>query len=164
MRISQERLKSLVEYCPESGVFTWKNTPRKGFNGKVAGTKTFKGYIMIEHCGQSLFAHRLAWIYMYGEDPDCQIDHINQVKDDNRICNLRTCSQELNMQNYGPQKNNTSGYRGVFLHKQSGKWQAKVTLHGKRKSLGLYETAAEADVVARAASIAAYGEFSYANI
>lgn len=163
MRISQERLKSLVDYCPESGVFTWKNSPRNGFNGKVAGTKS-RGYIMIEHNGQNLFAHRLAWIYMHGEDPDCQIDHINQAKDDNRICNLRLCTQEQNKQNCGPKKNNTSGYRCVFFDKKSGKWQAKVTLHGKRKSLGLYETAAEADEVARAASVAAYGEFSYASV
>jgi hypothetical protein len=164
MRISQERLKSLVEYCPQSGIFTWKNSPRKGINGKVAGTKTFKGYIMIEHMNKGLYAHRLAWIYMYGEDPDCQIDHINRVKDDNRICNLRLCTQEQNLQNYGPQKNNTSGYRGVYFDKKVGKWFARITIWGKKKHLGYFDTAADADVAVRGASVKTCGEFSYASV
>jgi hypothetical protein len=89
-------------------------------------------------------AHRLAWFYVHGEFPKCELDHINGVRDDNRISNLRECSRAENMQNAGMFKTNTSGYTGVTWHKQRRKWAAQIWVNNKRMYLGLRESKEDA--------------------
>jgi hypothetical protein len=95
---TQSRLLELLDYDKDSGNFTWIKSPRRGVApGSIAGTPTTKGYrhIMIDR--RRYFAHRLAWLYVYGEDPgDLQLDHINRVRSDNRIDNLRLATQSEN--------------------------------------------------------------------
>jgi hypothetical protein len=160
----QNVLHALLDYSPTTGVFTWRKSNGTAAAGREAGWLHKAGYVYIGLGGRNYKAHRLAWMYVYGVDPAGLLDHRDRDKTNNRIANLRVCTQQLNAQNYGPQKNNTSGYRCVFLCRKTNRWMVKMALNGKRKYLGTYATPEEADKVARAASLAAYGEFSYANL
>lgn len=147
--LTQERLKALLHYDPETGVFTWKvNHGNQYMNaGRVAGHIRAKGYIGIGVDGKSYAAHRLAWMYVHGELPTIGIDHINRKKNDNRLINLRLASQSENLQNQTICKRNTSGLQGVSWSKSAKKWHAYISFNKKRVNLGLYsniEDAAEA--------------------
>ena len=139
------RLRELLDYCPDTGVFTWKIRISNVKVGDVAGCLEKDGYLRIQIDSRLHFTHRLAWFYVTGEWPPDQIDHINGIRDDNRIANLRAATRSENGQNRRkPQANNTTGYLGVTRHR--GKFLAKIRLDGKRKHLGLFTTPEEAHV------------------
>ena len=144
--LTQERLQELLSYDPGTGIFT--NLKSRGNRikiGSVAGSKNPNGYVHIQIDYKKYQAHRLIWLYVYGEFPEKSLDHINEVKDDNRLVNLRLATHQENHQNQSsPQTNNTSGYLGVCWHKQHGKWLARIMANGKHKHLGLFNTAEEA--------------------
>lgn len=143
--LTQERLKELLHYDPETGIFTNLTQRGKVKKGAVAGSKYSTGYICIEIYYKRYQAHRLAWLYVYGEFPANQIDHINEIKDDNRIVNLRSATNLENQHNVSSlQSNNTSGFRGVFWRKNRKKWKAIIYLNGRPKHLGHFDTAEEA--------------------
>lgn len=142
--LTAERVHQALNYDPETGVFTWKesNSNRRK-NGAVAGC-TFNGrtYVCVDY--KICFAHRLAWLYMTGEWPTHQIDHINGDPSDNRIANLRDVSQSVNLENQRkPRSNNTSGYLGVKPYKRGNKkpWVSQIVVKGKTINLGYFETA-----------------------
>lgn len=137
--LTQERLKELLTYDPDSGVFTWKET-RNGFvkKGDIAGSNNGKGYIVIMIDKITYQSHRLAWLYMTGEHPKNQIDHINHRKSDNVFSNLREATNQDNQKNTSISKNNTSGIVGVIWHKRFKKWSAQIN-SGKRYHLGCYK-------------------------
>ncbi len=81
--------------------------------------------------------HRLAWLYMYGEWPVGDIDHINGIRDDNRLINLRSVSRQENLRNRRTGRNNTSGVMGVNWDKSLGKWRSSIGIGGKTKHLGV---------------------------
>ena len=138
--ITYERLKELLHYSPDSGIFTWKlSTARCIKPGDIAGCKSL-GYIRIRIDGKIYQAHRLAWLYHYGEWPKYGLDHINRIKDDNRIENLRDVDQYENMRNTGNPSDNTSGIKGISWHKKANKWMARIAVNGKDKHLGLYKS------------------------
>jgi len=147
-----EYVRECLDYNPETGVLTWKNRPRnhfssdwkwKGWNtrysGKPAGTPASNGYLQIVFKPRFLQAHRLAWLISSGKWPAFQIDHINGIKTDNRISNLREATHAENCMNLGLRKSNTSGVKGVFWHKVANKWAAAIGVKGKRLHLGLFE-------------------------
>ena len=101
-------------------------------------------YRRIQLDGRKYKAHRLAWLYLFGEWPKGQIDHINRNSLDNRIANLRDVSQSENQHNRPEQANNTSGVKGVHWHKQKMRWQAAIRINGKLIHLGLFGTKEEA--------------------
>lgn len=136
--LTQARLKELLYYDPETGVFTWKL--RRGGTAKagtVAGTPDSHGHIQIKLDSRLYLAHRLAFLYETGAAP-AEVDHINQVKHDNRMCNLRPTTRSLNRHNCPPSKANKSGHRGVFWIERLNKWQAYISLGGKRTILGCF--------------------------
>ena len=139
--ISQARLKELLHYNPDTGIFTWTSKPSITSPisiGSEAGTNT-NGYVCIYVIGRIYKAHRLAWLYIHGEWPEDQIDHINRVKDDNRLINLREAGCIENSRNRTISKNNTSGHVGVYAHGASGKWAASIhNGRGKLLHLGLF--------------------------
>ena len=97
--IEHSKLLSILDFSAESGVFTWKvRRCYRALAGSVAGTINTRGYVHILVCGRKYLAHRLAWFYVHGTWPLAQIDHINMVKTDNRISNLR---EATNSQNHG---------------------------------------------------------------
>lgn len=143
--LTQERLKELLDYDPETGAFTWKvRVARRTKVGAPAGSKVSNGYIHIAIDYKDYKAHRLAWLYTYGCWPDGQIDHVNRIKDDNRISNLRCVSQNENQWNQIAYKNNKAGFMGVHWRKDNKKWRASIRVHGKLKSLGHFDTQEEA--------------------
>ena len=139
--LDSTRLRELLDYNPETGVFIWKVKPnKKDPIGMVAGCPT-RGYVRIKVLGSSNGAHRLAWLYVHGNWPKDLIDHINGNGLDNRICNLREATNKQNSHNVkGPQINGTSGYLGVWFDKDSNKWAARIQVDGKKKRLGKYKT------------------------
>jgi hypothetical protein len=144
MCFKEECLRKL-SYDPKTGVFTWNFDGTRGVKaGDVAGSKTSDGYIKLSIKGKRLLAHRAAWLFVNGQFPDGHIDHINRIKSDNRIANLRSASKAQNAQNREKNSRNTSGYKGVTWHKRDKMWQAAITVFGKRKHLGYYKELKEA--------------------
>jgi len=121
--LTQEELKRFLHYDPETGHFTWKVvTANRVKKGAVAGHNDVHGYISISLHSVRYRAHRLAWMYITGEWPEDQIDHINRIRNDNRFCNIRAVTQRQNMANM---KNNNS-FVGVWLCKTSQRWYAQL--------------------------------------
>lgn len=143
--LSQARLKELLHYDADTGVFTWR-VPIKGSrgNGKQAGTLHRAGYRYIFTFGHKLAEHRLAWLYMYGSFPPHVIDHINGKKDDNRASNIRLATPGENLQNKRKHRVGVSGKLGVVWHSASNKWQATIKVNRKVKHLGLFSDIEEA--------------------
>lgn len=135
--ITQADLKSRLHYDPETGVFT----RLKGM-GKV-GRKASNGYIQIFVMDARYMAHRLAWLYVYGEWPELLVDHINLDRSDNRIQNLRSVTPKQNNENSRPNRNNRSGYRGVSL-RADGLWQSDIRHNRKTIHLGTFKCKAQA--------------------
>ena len=142
--ISAIRLKELVSYSPDSGVFTWIAIRQGVKRGSVAGSVTNKGYVAIRVDGNLFMAHRLAWLYVHDRWPRDQIDHINGKRSDNRIANLRECLSAENQQNMKRRSDNSSGLTNVCWHSQAGKWRSYITVGGVQRSLGLYTDRADA--------------------
>ncbi|MGJ4857061.1 HNH endonuclease signature motif containing protein [Labrys sp. La1] len=120
-------------------------------------------YERIQIDGKAYRAHRLAWLYMHGEWPAEEVDHINGDKFDNRIANLRACSKSQNQANCGTGRNNTSGFKGVSWHKGRGMWVARIQVEGRPRSLGYH---ADKKVAAAAYDRAAkelFGAFARTN-
>ena len=138
--ITQEELKKLFNYNPETGLFTrLKSKHRPDRIGEIAGTTNSKGYIKLKINGNVYSAHRLAWLYMYGKLPENEIDHTNRIKDDNRICNLRDVTSRGNNFNKGTERRNISGVTGVTYYKRDGTWLACIRYAGEYKHLGYFD-------------------------
>lgn len=152
--ITVERLSELLDYDQRTGEFMWKvNRGRLARAEGKAGNYDRAGYKRVCIDGVRYSAHRLAWLHTYGVWPSGEIDHINRIKDDNRICNLREVTRSQNIQNSGLKSTNTSGHRGVTWHKATNKWLAKICIHGKSRHLGLFIHIEDAiDVYVKAAS------------
>jgi hypothetical protein len=162
--ITAERLRELLSYDPETGVFT-RLVPRSGRGarvGGVAGRVSTKGYREIS-VGIRYKAHHLAWLYVTGKWPRDQIDHRNCCKDDNRWINLRLADNFKNARNRTISSANSSGFKGVSRHKRTGKWQANIAANGKQFYLGLYTTPEEAALVYATAACGLFGEFARAT-
>ena len=150
-----------LEYDRETGHLTWIKPvgARLDFVGKRAGSKYQDGYRYIRVKGFRLLEHRVIWA-LSDMPATVQIDHINGIKDDNRLCNLRMATNSQNSMNKPKQSNNTSGYKGVTFHKGTGKYHAKIGSKGKNKSLGYFDTAEQAHAAYVEASSNVHGEFA----
>ena len=157
--LTVERLRELLDYDPEKGVFTWHAKRRGQKSNGIAGSLTRYGYRSIMIDGRMYRASRLAWLYVHGEWPEKIIDHINGVRDDDRIVNLRPANYAENAANRRQAKNCASGYRGVCWHKPRSKWQVRIKIDGKLKHLGTFDHIEEAVAVYDNAATAAFGEF-----
>ena len=139
---TQKYLQENYTYDAESGILYRK---RKTTQDTPAGTTWTTGYVVTKIKGTFYKVHRLIWILLYGDNPPTIIDHINGDKSDNRLCNLRACEHSQNLWNARKPKNNTSGYKGVKMHKKSGKWYGEVRGNGERRITRLCETKDEAN-------------------
>jgi len=145
--LTLQQLKKRLSYNQVTGIFTRNST------GKETGSKKSR-YVQISVKNKQYYAHRLAWMYIYGSFPSLNIDHINGNKRDNRLSNLREATISENAQNRGKQVNNTSGYKGVYWAKKSKKWEASIRKNNKTIHLGLYATPQEAyEVYKKAAKV-----------
>lgn len=141
-------LVNALDYCIDTGIFRWKDSRRGAVvKGSVAGGSDSNGYITIKLNGTKYYAHRLAWFYCFKEWPISLLDHVDQIKYNNRLDNLREANHSQNALNTGIPINNSTGFKGVCLHTASGKYQAQVKINGAYKYLGLYNTKEEASEV-----------------
>jgi len=136
---NQARVRAEFIYDPLTGAFIRFHKFHGVSKLGPVGYRNREGYIVIACNGASFLAHRLAWLYAYGEWPPGDIDHKNNIRDDNRLENLRLATRSQNMRNVGVLRSNTSGYRGVSLYKPNGKWRARVYLNDTCHYLGYYE-------------------------
>jgi hypothetical protein len=136
--ITQARLKEVLSYCPDNGIFT------KRITGKAFGNSHNRGYLKGYVDGATYLLHRLAFLYVTGSFPNDQVDHINQDKKDNRWANLRDVSHSENHKNMPMQSNNSSGVTGVHYAKNKGTWVAYIKVNNKRKHLGSFLEKGEA--------------------
>jgi hypothetical protein len=134
--IAQDQLKLLLRYEPETGLFFWLHNKGPAKAGNLAGTPTSNGYVNICVNRKLYKAHRLAWLYVFGNFPKAQIDHINGVKNDNRFANLREATCQENAQNHV--------FFGGHYVKEKNKWQSNIRVGKKRIHLGLFLTKDEA--------------------
>ena len=160
--ITPESIRDLLDYDPDSGVFTWRKRDIRWFksykgwatwNGKFAGKRAGRvwtsprtGY-QSRHLyllGKNNNEHRLVWMWMTGNTPPLQIDHINRDATDNRWSNLRSTEGFSNNMNMSMHSSNTSGVTGVSWFKPAKKWAAKCELSGKRYYLGYFNNLDEA--------------------
>ena len=138
--LTQEQLKELLSYDADTGIFVrLKSSGGQGI-GSIAGGISPKGYIRIQMARKQYGAHRLAFLYMTGEFPVDQVDHINGVKDDNRWLNLRQATGSQNMSNQGRPITNTSGFKGVSWKKRDKKWKAQIMHMNRAIYLGYFTT------------------------
>lgn len=161
IELTAERLREVLHYDPETGVFTWLvKTSNRVHVGRVAGTSHKIGYRMIAIDGHLYYAHRLTWFYMTGKWPNAALDHGNLDKDDNRFANLREATMSQNLANTRARSDNTSGLKGVGWDERRGKWMARITTRGKRRHLGRFDCPAAAHLAYVVAAHKHFGEFA----
>lgn len=139
--LSQLYLHELITYNPYNGEVRWK--VKKSGNtkaGDIVGRLKADGYRGITIDRKEYYLHRIIWMFVYGHFPEAVIDHINGIKNDNRLSNLREATFSQNNQNRGMLSNNTSGFQGICWIESSQKWRASVGVSGRPKYLGLYLT------------------------
>lgn len=152
--LTAERLKQVLTYNPVTGWF-WRGDT-------LAGSLNLAGYRQIRVDGKLYLAHRLAWLYVHGEWPADEIDHINGDRADNRFANLRPVTSGQNKMNSAKRSDNTSGVKGVSLRADTGKWFAYINAGPgtRRVGLGCYDTLAEAAEARRYAEAKMHGDFA----
>lgn len=173
--VDGENFIRVLDYSEATGEFRWKERPVEMFKdsgygveytakawnaryaGKIAGrVHEVNGYRYILFASKRYLAHRLAWLLTSGVWPDCEIDHINGNRDDNRIANLRDVSRRENRRNQALSKRNTSGVVGVHRDGRTGNWIASITIDGRLKHLGVFAEKVDA-IEARQAANKQYG-------
>jgi len=139
--LTADQVRSLLGYDHQTGFFFWEKSARGRSKGSRAGSRhKTSGYEYISVAQKKYLSHRLAWLYMTGAWPVRQIDHINGVRHDNRIVNLRDVSNAMNAQNRRPKR--LDGLRGIT--RNGNGFLAQITLNYKRIYLGTFPTALEA--------------------
>ena len=146
-------LRDVFSYDPDSGILTRRKT------GKAITRKDKERYILVAFKKTTYLAHRVIWVIWYGSDPIGPLDHINGLRHDNRIHNLRCISPAQNTQNRKLQKSNTSGAKGVYWHKPKKRWAAQIKVAGKKINLGRYLTLEQAKEAYQQASKRFHGEY-----
>ena len=154
--VSYKDAVKLLSYR-EDGCLIWKkDASSRARKGDVAGTLNTRGYVLIGINKESHRAHRVVWLLHNGCYPTLSIDHINHVKSDNRIENLREVTPRQQNQNFGLNSNNVSGFTGVFWDSKSDLWRSQIQFMGRTIYLGLFEDKLEA-IITRIQANKKYG-------
>ena len=175
-------LRKMLRYDPETGHLFWENRTFGMFsdgghtkehtcakwNSRYGETQAFtaidrRGYHKGAIFNHTYRAHRVIWAVFHGEWPADHIDHINGIRTDNRIANLRCATNSQNCQNRGMQSNNKTGYKGVFYDTRRKKYIASLVVSGRLYPGGTFLTAEEASVAYANLCREHHGEFSRLN-
>jgi hypothetical protein len=156
--VSQEYLKRLFEYDPETGLFYNRSNRGRARAGHEAGSYTC-GYWRIIIDGEKYYAHHLAWLYVYGEWP-LEIDHRDGNRSNNKIANLRIATRTENCFN-AKRETGESGLKGAYREARYPKWYSKIQIGGRVIRLGTFDTAEEAHKAFMIAVEKYHGEFAY---
>ena len=149
--LTQQRLQEILDYDPETGVFTRKVSSGGKKAGSIAGSPNVRGYWTVGVDGKYYKAHRLAWLYVHGEWPEGVIDHIDRDTANNAVSNLRDVTQVENSLNVKVRERSKTGVNGVRHHHDGRRFRA--TFRGRH--LGLFEKFNDAVAARRAAEVAA---------
>lgn len=166
VEMDADEVRRVLDYDPETGVLRWKHRPdrERAWNtkhaGKVAGSVLPIGYRYVMVLGKLHIAHRLIFLWMTGEWPVGQVDHINRVRSDNRWANLRAATQMQNSANQGLRRTNKSGVAGVSWDDARGKWFVKIRVGYKQIALGRFDKFEDAVAARRAAEALHHGDFA----
>jgi len=161
--LTLERLKSVLSYDSQTGIFVWRvQLGWKGRAGSPAGTRHARGYTHIMVDQKLHLAHRLAWFYVTGNWPKDKIDHIDCDRANNRFDNLREATASQNSQNSKKREGKASKLKGVSWHVRNRKWESRIKRDGKQIRLGLYGTEEEAHAAYCKAASELFG--SYARV
>lgn len=159
--LTAERLREVLHYDPDTGIFTRKVKVGRHGSGTIAGTTSKRGYVLIKiDGGVPALAHRLAWLYMTREWPERQVDHWDMDKSNNRWSNLREATHMQNMANRPAQSNNSIGLKGVSRHTQTGRWVSQISVNKKSHFLGIFDCAPAAHFAYVIANDIHRGEFA----
>lgn len=154
--LNQKELNTLFSYNPYTGIVIRKTKPSGNTKiGGVVGTDNGRGYLKVMINQKGFFLHRVIWIMVYGYIGE-QIGHINKLKKDNRLVNLRCVNNIENNRNKNMLKNNTSGVTGVYMRKGSKNWYASIRVDWKLINLGTYKNKLDA-ITARKSAELKYG-------
>jgi hypothetical protein len=137
-------LRQLFNYNPETGELSWKIKRGKCFPGKVITCRNDKGYVLVRLNDRNYRVHRIIWAMVYDKWPEFEIDHINGIRDDNKIDNLREATRAQNMKNLVTPVTNKTGFKGVSWHKAAQKWQAHIRADGINYYLGIFDNPEDA--------------------
>jgi hypothetical protein len=162
--LTSEQFRELLDYDPDTGLLTWREWRGSARAGAVAGYKNADGYIKFLVRGRTHLSHRIIWSMVYGVWPKLPLDHINRVRDDNRLSNLRLATQAQNMMNLRRKPrftpDGTPIPTGANLHRKSGRWIGRIRANRLFHYLGSFGTAAEAGAAYRAAARVLHGAFA----
>lgn len=161
--LTVERLKEVLNYNPDTGIFIWIKCISNAIIGSVAGHYDKDGYLRIQIDGKIYRAHRLAWLYVYGIWPKTGLDHEDTVKINNRIKNLRETKNDGQKFNTGAHKNNKLGCKGIRLL-PSGKYEARITGKNGLYSIGKYWTLEEACKAYALEAEKVHGNFMHSSV
>lgn len=143
--MDKDLVRHLFDYNEESGILYWKNPTNSIAPGSVAGTPSPRDkYITVVVNKKRYMVHRIIWLWMTGDWPKHQIDHINHNRADNRWVNLRDVTHRQNHMNRPMSKANKSGHVGVRWDKSRNKWKASIKLEDRKLHLGRFDTKEEA--------------------
>ena len=149
-------------YDPLTGIVTRNKRMGAGPAGGVVGSYHNMGYLRVMLFRKSYLLHRVIWFYVHGKWPEQGLDHINGIKTDNRLCNLREADQAQNMANRGPQTNNKSGYKGVWWDNTNKRWKSYIHVRKRRICLGTFKNLEDAVEAYKIAAVQYHGEFARA--
>lgn len=163
-KLTAERLREVLCYDSETGVFTHRVTrSSRAVQGRVAGTtEKQRGYVRIRIDQKDYWAHTLAHLYVTGDWPEEDVDHVNGHKGDNRWENIRKASRSQNNANMGIPRHNTSGVKGVAWDRAKGMWRAQIKVSRKQIWLGYFRDIEDAKAAYAAAAHKYFGEFARA--
>ena len=150
---TQDRVRELLDYDPETGVLTWKVSRGRVKPGSRAGHRQPRGYRQVTVEGRRHLEHRLVWFHVHGQWPANEIDHVNRIKDDNRIANLREATTLQNRSNLPDQRRVNGLPRGVYPNYHGGRFRARIWDGSiwKERHLGTFDTPEEASEAFQAA-------------
>ena len=137
---SIERINELFRYDPEAGVLIRKvASGSRGHAGDIAGCLNGCGYVVVAVNDRDVRAHRMIWAIMTGDWPRGEIDHINGIRNDNRWCNLRSCSRAENAQNMRCKPSPTCDLQGVSWDARTQRWYVRIQVGRKVIFLGRFD-------------------------
>lgn len=158
--LTQEYLKTVLHYDPDTGLFRWATPRRKVRVGDLAGKANKAGYLIITIDQRAYRAHRLAWFYMTGTWPENDVDHKDTVRHHNWWTNLRPATRTQNNANARRTKTNTTGFKGASVCGQTKLIRAQIRINKQRVHLGYFRTAEEAHAAYMKKAHEVHGEFA----
>jgi hypothetical protein len=162
----EDWIKDNLRYNPDTGYLWWtKRVCGRPFDRPAGSVDKGHGYVFVSRKNSGVFvkylAHRVAWFLYHGIWPKDQIDHTNNIRNDNRIINLREATQSENMGNKKIQGGGSSKYKGVIW--ENNAWRARIMVNYKKISLGSYKEEKEAALAYNKAALEHFGEYAKIN-